>query len=163
MSINRFPTISTRRAERSSRNPELPEESLTSDNSDRTEHETVQILPVVRWLCATPHGDGGKMASLVPCVAGKHFFCVDSRNCRSLSRNLIARETLLPREPHTRTSDGILSVPVAHVWWTCTCLSPVFYGIEWLEIASRLFAVTAVFDTSQVTGMAWNEFTARFF
>jgi len=89
MSINRFPTISTRRAERSSRNPELPEESLTSDSSDRTEHETVQILPVVRWLCATPHGDGGKMASLVPCVAGKHFFRVDSRNCRSLSRNLI--------------------------------------------------------------------------
>ena len=114
MSINRFPTISARRAERSSRNPELPEESLTSDSSDRTEHETVQILPVVRWLCATPHGDGGKMASLVPCVAGKHFFRVDSRNCRSLSCNLIDRETLLPREPHTRTSDGILSVPVAH-------------------------------------------------
>lgn len=106
------------------------------------------------------------MASLVPCVAGKHFFqvltwtreTVDRRVATQSSERLASKRTVYTNVRWHSECANCTPYPR----WTCTCLSPVFCSIEWLEIASRLFAVTAVFDTSQVTGTTWNEFTARF-
>lgn len=68
--------------------------------------DQLQVAPVIRngnVDCTIPHGNGGKMASPIPCVAGKHFlsriftciFTYVARECRSFVERTIVRSNSL--------------------------------------------------------------------
>jgi len=97
-------------------------------------------------MSTIPHGNGGKMASPIPCVAGKHFlrflcFIYVSRECQSLIERTIIRSNSLLKDARIHFQPLLHDVPDRAPFLAINVLDMCLVASNNLDV----FRITAMF------------------